>query len=89
MDTTKANIENNEILLEFETIDEERYAVSIIEEIRFQKKLKNLLEITLDSLIKQENSRNYFMLFNSELGNDMIIEAVMEKLDIDINKIQD
>ncbi len=90
MDTTKANIKNtDDILLEFETLDEERYAVSILEEIKFQKKLKEVISEAMISLIPKENSR-HFILFNSQSGVDMIHEAIMERLVIiDINKIQD
>ena len=85
MDTTKAN---TEIILEFETLDEERYSVSIIEQIQFEKKLKEIINETMNSLIPKENSNDY-KVFTSNLTNDIIHEAMMEKLDIDFNKIQD
>lgn len=96
MDTIRVNIEKtSEILLEFETLDEERYAVSILEEIHFQKKLKTMLNEAFNSLLFKENSNDYktftslegFEKFNEELSAD--ISQIINSADIDINKIQD
>lgn len=65
MDTTKVNTENIyiEILLEFETLDEERYAVSILNHIRFKKIMDLILEESLTSglneQLKTESKREF------------------------------
>jgi hypothetical protein len=92
MDTIKANTENIyiDIILEFETLDEERYAVSILNEIHLKKALDLICEETfLQRTHEVLNYKNDFTIITSEEGLEHFQEVMKTYVDIDINKKQD